>query len=69
MGSSIGPKNRKDYTNILKLDIVMIRDTRERGDNNFNNSDNDKNYKKSKFLNLINTIINRRSLNLSSFNL
>ena len=40
-------KGRKDYTNIFKLNVIIIENIGGRKDDNFNNSDN-KNYKKIK---------------------
>ena len=48
IGSNIGFKNRKDHTNTLKSDIIIIGDAGERRDNNFNNNNNNKDYKKIK---------------------
>ena len=46
-GSNIGPKNKKDYTSIFKLDIIIIGDIKEKWDDNPSDSDNNKNYKKN----------------------
>ena len=46
--NNIKPKNKKDYTNTLKLNIIIIGNTKEKRDNNLNNSNNNKNYKKIK---------------------
>ena len=68
-GSSIRFKGRKDYTNTIKLDIIIIGDMRERKDDNFNNFNNNKDYKRLKFSNLISIMVNGRSLNFNFFNL
>ena len=47
-GNTTRFKKRKDHTSILKLDIIIIKNIREKGDNNPNNSNNNKNYKKIK---------------------
>ena len=48
MGNTTGFKKKKDYTSILELDIIIIKNIKERGDNNPNNSNNNKNNKKIK---------------------
>ena len=39
---------KKDYTNTLKLDIIIIKNIREKGDNNPSNFDDKKDKKKIK---------------------
>ena len=41
-------KGRKDHTNTLKLNIIIIKNIKEKGDDNPNNSNNNKDYKKIK---------------------
>ena len=46
-GSNIGPKDREDYINILKLNIIIIG-AKMWGDDNPSNFNNNKDYKKIK---------------------
>ena len=48
VGSTIRFKGKKDYTSIFKLNIIIIKNIRERGDDDFSDSDSDKNHKKIK---------------------
>ena len=47
-GNAIGFKKRKDYTNTLGSDIIIIENKGKKRDNNFNNSNNNKDYRKIK---------------------
>ena len=50
------------------MDIIIIKNIKKKGDNNFNNFNNNKNYKKIK-ISKLNKYYGKKNLNLNFFNL